>query len=187
MQSPGYAKYLESLGLGDTQQSDGDHTPATAIAEVSPGCLLLWNIATIFTAAFPISVEPDTAILEGIRLPVPYSIYHPGRLGIRRRGSGWIIDPELEDGRLVKKGLVAQLWAVLEPHEKQLEVYKAVKQDAECRESWRRQVEELRALSVSVEQATWDFGSSSDSDDSDSEPDQEAELTEELGDMQVQD
>lgn len=186
MQSPDYANYVESLGLSDTQQSDNNHTPAIAIAEVRPRFLPLWNIATIFTASFPLSVEPDAAIVERIALPVPYSIYDPGRLAIPRERAGWIVDPQLEDGRLVKRGMSVQLWAVLEPFEKQVEVYKAVKQDAECMESWRCQVEKLSALSVSVEQATFDFGSSSDSDDdSDSEPDQEAELAEELG-MRVQ-
>lgn len=116
-------------------------------------------------------------------MEVPNFIYDPGRLGPARAGSGWIIDLQLEGGRLVRKGMVVQTWAMLEPWEKQLEVYKAVMQDAKCREEWKLQLENLHV--VSVDEATWDFGDPSESDCSDSDTDQEAGLVEKLGDMKV--
>lgn len=182
--SPDFAKYLESLGLDVIQETDINHYTPMAVAEFRQLSLPSWKIATIFTVAFAPSTELDTIRLESLTLNVPYSIYDPGRLGPARAGSGWIVDPQLEGGRPVKKGMVVQTWAMLEPREKQLEVYKAVMQDAESREEWKLQLEKLRV--VSVDEATWDFGDPSESDYSDSETDQEADLAEKLGEMKVQ-
>lgn len=182
--SPGCAKYLESLGPDVIQETDITHCIPIAVAEFSQLSLPSWKIATIFTVAFAPSTEPDTMKLECLTLDVPYSIYDPGRLGPARAGSSWIIDLQLEGGRLVRKGMVVQTWAMLVPRDKQLEVYKAVMQDAESREGWKLQLEKLRV--VSVDEATWDFGDPSESDCSDSETDQEADLAEKLGEMKVQ-
>ncbi|KAI3390245.1 hypothetical protein diail_11124 [Diaporthe ilicicola] len=184
MQSAGYEKYLQTLSLGDTKETHSSHGPATTVAEFNRQSLPLWDIATIFTAAFIPSTEPDTSKLACLELLVPYSVYDPPRRwSPLRPASGWILDPQAEDGRPVKKGMVVQTWAPLEPFEKQLKIYRAVKQDAESREAWRLQLEELRV--VSVEEMTWDFGDSNESDESASELDDEANLVEKVGDIKV--
>lgn len=182
--SPGCSKYLESLGLDAIQKTDVNYCPPIAVAELRQLSLPPWKIATIFTVAFAPSTQPDTIKLECLTLELPHSIHDPGRLGPARAGSGWIIDPQLQGGRLVKRGIVVQMWAMLQPRKRQLEVYKEVIQHAESREEWKLQLEKLHVLSV--DDATWDFGDPSESDCSDSETDQESDLVEKLGGMKVQ-
>lgn len=154
------------------------------IAELKHSSLPSWDIATIFTAAFVPSTEPDTSKLAYLELDIPYSIYEPQRLaGPLRPSCGWILDLQVEDGRPVKKGIMVQDWAHLEPFEKQVEIYKAVRQDAESLEGQRLRLEELRA--VSMEEMTWDFGGSDEEDDAAWELDDEGKLVEKIGEMKV--
>lgn len=157
IESAGYETFLRILGLGDTKETDASHGPIITIAELKHSSMASCDIATIFTAAFVPSTEPDTSKLAYLELDIPYSIYEPQRL-VRPlpTSCGWILDLQVEDGRPVKKGIMVQEWAHREPFEKQLEIYKAVKQDAESRKEQRLKLEELRV--VSVEEMTWDFG-----------------------------
>ncbi|KAG6357058.1 hypothetical protein INS49_014935 [Diaporthe citri] len=99
------------------------------IAELTDGFFPLWNVGTIYTFSFAYPIAPETPInLRGLTPDVPYDIHYPGRCGARQPKYGWILDPQLVEGRLVKKGMTLETWAPTKSVEKQLEVYNDVRE-----------------------------------------------------------
>lgn len=150
--SESYQSYLKVLGLDE--KHTGATGPALSVAELTRGFVPTAGIATIYTFGFAYPIAPDIpSNLRGLTPTVPFNIYYPGRLGERGTKYGWVLDPQLMEGRLVKKGMTLKTWAPHESLEKQLEVYKAVSEQPS--EDWRSKVEALHPLSV--DEATWDF------------------------------
>lgn len=100
---------------------------------------------------------------------------------MRQPKYGWILDPQLVEGRLVKKGMTVETWAPTQSAKKQLEVYKAVRE--QLGEKWRLRVEALHPLHVDEE--TWDFSELEDPM-TESEPEPEASLETKLGQINLQ-
>lgn len=150
--SESYQSYLKALGLNE--KHTGATGPALSVAELIHDFFYTASIATIYTFGFAYPTAPDIpSDLRGLTPTVPFDIYDPGPLGERGTKYGWILDPQLVEGRLVKKGMTLKTWAPLESLEKQLEVYKAVSEQPS--EDWRLKVEALHPLSV--DETTCDF------------------------------
>lgn len=150
--SESYQSYLKVLGLDE--KHIGATGPALSVAELIHDFFFTAGIATIYTFDFAYPTAPDIpSDLLGLTPTVPFDIYYPGQLGERGTKYGWILDPQVIEGRLVKKGMTLKTWAPLESLEKQLEVYKAVSEQPG--EDWRLKAEALHPLSV--DEATWDF------------------------------
>lgn len=185
--SDSYKRYLESLGLDD-ENSDADG-PAFSIAELIRSFFPMSGIATVYAFGFAYPIPAETPIqLRGVTPHVPYSIYYPGPLGERHPRYGWVLDPHLVEGHLVKKGMTLRTWACHEPLERQLELYKTVKEGPTISENWRLKVEALHPLCV--DEATWDFSELEEPmSGSESEPESELEaetsLETNLGGMYV--
>lgn len=181
--SQNYKGYLRALGLDDNNADAS--CPALSVAELTRGMLPGAGIATIYTFGFAYPIAPGTPIdLRGLRPHIPYEIYDPGRLGgLRKSDCGWILDPQLVDGRLVKKAMTLKTWAHREPLQKQLEVYRAVGEHLQASMDWIRKIEALRPLCL--DEATWDF-TAPEEPDSEPEPEpEEAGLDSKLGQMKI--
>lgn len=155
-----------------------------AIAEVMSSFFPLWNVGTIYTFSFAYPIPPEKPInLRDLTPDIPYDIYYPGRCGAPRPKYGWILDPQLVEGRLVKKGMTVETWAPTKSAEKQLEVYKAVRE--QLSEVWRLQVEALHPLHV--DEVTWNFTELEDPmTEPEPEPEPEASLETKLGQINLQ-
>lgn len=154
--SDSYKRYLESLGLDD-ENPDADG-PAFSIAELISSFFPISGIATVYAFGFAYPIPAETSIhLRGVTPEVPYSIYDPGPLGDPHPRYGWVLDPQLVEGRLVKNGMTLRTWACHEPLERQLELYKTVREEPTISEEWRLEVEALHPLCV--DEATGTFPS----------------------------
>lgn len=178
--SDSYKSYLKSLRLDD-EHTDASG-PAMVIAQLADDFFPMVGIGTIYTFGFAYPMAAEKPIkLRGLTPTIPYDIYYPGRLGGPRPKYGWILDPQLVDGRLVKKGMTLERRAVHESVEKQLEVYKAVME--QHGEEWRLRIEALHPLCVN--EATWDFTELEDPI-SESEEDAEPSLEAKFGQAKIQ-
>lgn len=180
--SDSYKSYLKSLDLDD--KYTGVRGPAMVIAELIRGFFPISGVGTIYTFSFAHPIPPETPInLRGLTPHVPYDVYYPGRCGGARPKYGWIIDPQLVEGRLVKKGMTLETWAPIQSAEKQLEVYQTMRE--QHGEEWRLKVEALHPLHV--DEATWDFTELEDPlTESEPESEPEASLETKLGQINLQ-
>lgn len=159
--SPTYPGYLRWLGI----QEDGiDTAHGIAFAIIKPGppgFLWLWSkldhIATVLTAGFAHPAVPDNPSIDRLQImETPDEVWEPSRWDLFPHPQhGWFLEPRVVDGQLLNMGLVVDNWRG-NNRKQQLDVYRAVNEDAVRKEKWRRDIDTDFAP-VYFEESTWDF------------------------------